>query len=114
MKNKSKGISFQVDRHNLYREEAFTDLKSSTIRKLTPILPDGTEDPSRKVLYLGHADLISPQGPVPIQADLGATSLEEAINALPAAMEKAAHEVRDEYHRMVQQQEAQSKVIKSS
>lgn len=113
MKNRSNGISFQVDRYNLYREEAITDLKSATIRKLTPIHPDGSEDPTRNIIFMGHAELISPQGPVPIQADLSAASLEDAINALPAAMEKAAHQVRDEYHRMLQQQQAQDKVIKS-
>ncbi len=117
MKGKG-GITFQVDRNNLYREEAYTDLQSATIRKLTPIKLDQTEDPSRKTIYIGHAELISPQGPVPIQADLLATNLEEAIVALPLAMEKAAHEVRDEYNKMVEQQkqqhQAQSKVIKSS
>ncbi len=117
MKNKNQGIKFDVDANNLYREEAYTDLKSATIRKLTPVRRDGSEDESRPVLFLGHAELISPQGPVPIQADLQADTLEKAIASLPDAMEKAAYQVRDEYNRMMEQQrlqqEQQSKTIKS-
>ncbi len=117
MGNKEQGIRFEVDRANLYREEAFTDLKSATIRKLTPVKKDGSDDESRPVIYFGHAELISPQGPIPIQSDLNADSLEKAMDALPVAMEKTAFEVREEYNKMVEQQrqqhEQQSKVIKS-
>lgn len=121
MKNKpqGQGISFEVDKTNLYREEGYTDLQSATIRKLTPIKMDGSDDPERKILYIGHADLISPQGPIPIQADLQADSLEDAVKALPSAMEKAAHEVREQYNQMMERQKAQqeaqqSKIIKST
>lgn len=113
-KGSQKGIRFEVDKANLYREESYTDLKSATVRKLIPVKIDGSEDPEREVLYVGHADLISPSGPIPIQAELGADSLEAALIALPGAMERAAVEVRDEYNRAMQQQQEQgSKVIKS-
>ncbi len=120
MKNKGKnvGIKFEVDITNLYREEGFTDLKSATIRKLIPIKLDGSEDSSRSVLFFGHAELMSPQGPIPIQAELQADSLEKAIEVLPASMENAAIEMRAEYNKMLEQQrlqqENQSKIIKSS
>lgn len=120
MKNKAQGagIRFEVDLANLYRDEGYTDLKSASIRKLTPIKPDGTEDPSRRILFFGHAELISPQGPIPIEAELNAESLAQAIQVLPEAMEKAAEQVRDEYNQLVAQQEAQqaqsSKVIKGT
>ncbi|MBU2513907.1 cytoplasmic protein [bacterium] len=117
MGKNEKGIRFEVDRANLYREEAYTDLKSASIRRLTPVTKDGSDDNSRPVLYFGHAELISPQGPIPIQSELNADCLEKAIEALPAAMEKAAFDVREEYNKMVEQQrqqhEQQSKVIKS-
>ncbi len=116
-KKQEQSIAFFVDSSNLYRDEAFTDLKSASIRRLTPVKPDGSVDESRKVLFFGNAELISPQGPVPVQAELQADSLEGAIEVLPAAMEKAAEEVRDNYNKMIQQQqlqqEQQSKVIKS-
>lgn len=117
-KGQESGIKFEVDRAHLYRDESFTDLKSATIRRLTPVNMDGTVDESRKILYFGHAELISPQGPIPVQAPLDADSLEKAIDALPAAMEKAAVEVRNEYNKMLEQQrvqqENQSKIISSN
>jgi hypothetical protein len=119
MKNKGQGsgIQFVVDRANLYREESYTDLKSASIRRLTPVHPDGSDDDDRPVLFFGHAELITPQGPVPIQAHLNADTLEEAIEVLPASMERAAEDVRDEYNKMVEQQrlqqEQKSKIITS-
>jgi hypothetical protein len=115
--NKPSGITFEVDRTNLYREEAYTDLKSASVRKLIPVRVDGTVDESRQPLFFGHAELISPQGPIPVQAELWAETLEGAFEALPAAMQKAAEEVRRDYDQMMaqrQQQAAQqSKVIHS-
>ena len=120
MKNKEqeKSIAFSVDSSSLYRDEAYTDLKSASIRKLTPVKPDGSVDDSRRQLFFGHAELISPQGPIPVQTELKADTLEKAIDALPAAMEKAAEEVRENYNKMYEQQQRQqemqkSKVIKS-
>ena len=37
----------EVDVANLYREETVTDLRVATLRCLTPIKPDGSEDASR-------------------------------------------------------------------
>jgi hypothetical protein len=117
-RQENSNIAFFVDKANLYRDEAITDLKSASIRKLTPINLDGTVDESRRPMFFGHAELISPQGPVPVQAELtGTDTLEAAIEALPAAMEKAAEEVRANYNKMMEeqqtQQQQQSKVIKS-
>lgn len=118
MKDQEKKLHFEVDRANLYREEGYTDLKSATVKRLIPVKPDGSADDSRKILYYGQAELISPQGPIPIQAELAVNSLGEALDALPEAMEKAADDVRKEYNRMYQQQrqqeEASSKIIKST
>ena len=56
---------FTVDRSNLYREETFSDLKVGTIKRLTPVRPDGNEDKSRKVVFVGQSSLMTPHGPVP-------------------------------------------------
>ena len=45
-------IDFTVDKKNLYREENIIDLKSASIRCLTPIKQDGTIDDSRDNLPL--------------------------------------------------------------
>ena len=49
-----QGIAFMVDKNNLYRDEAYTDLKSASIRKLTPVQADGSPDDSRRMMFFGH------------------------------------------------------------
>ena len=77
----------------LYREEAYTDLQVASIRILKPVKADGSDDPSRPALFFGHTQLMSPQGPIPIQSDLKAATLDEAIRVFPASMEKAMKEI---------------------
>ena len=72
-------IDFTVDKSNLYREESFTDLKVASIRRLVPVNLDGTEDTSRTPIFVGHTQLMSQEGPLPIQARLSATTMEEEL-----------------------------------
>lgn len=86
----------EVDSQNLYREEVFTDLHVATIRRLTPVRPDGTADPERKVLFIGQAQLMSQLGPLPVQTVLKAGTLEEAMQQFPAALRDAVDQLMDE------------------
>ena len=81
-------IDFNVDRSNLYREEAITDLKVASIRRMIPVTADGKDDPSRTPLFFGHTQILTPHGPMPMQARLMANNLAEAIEAFPQAMEQ--------------------------
>ena len=78
-----------VDPDSLYREEIFTDLKVATIRRLTPVRPDGSEDTSRAVMFVGQTTLLSQSGPVPVQCRIEATSLQEAMESFPDAVNQA-------------------------
>lgn len=89
----SQQVDFTVDTTNLYREESITDLKVASIRRMVPVLPDGSEDTGRPTIFVGQTQLMSPEGPVPIQANLEAKDLEEAIAKFPAAMQKSLDEV---------------------
>ncbi len=104
----SQEIDFSVDTNNLYREESITDIKVASIRRMLPVKPDGTDDPSRPPLFFGHTQLMSPEGPVPIQAKLAANNLEEAIAEFPVAMEKALAKLVEKLQAMQQQKKAQS------
>ncbi|MBN2062617.1 MAG: cytoplasmic protein [Deltaproteobacteria bacterium] len=86
-------IDFSFDKKNLYKEEAFSDRKVGVIRKLTPVNMDGTEDKTRKTDFFGHIQIMSPEGPVPIQAPLKAKSLEEAVDLFPEAMQRTFHQM---------------------
>ena len=51
MSEQSPIEDIQFNGDNIYKEETFTDLEVGTIRKLTPIKSDGTEDPERKASF---------------------------------------------------------------
>jgi len=99
----------QMDMANLYREEAYTDLKTGGIRKLVPINLNGSEDSARDAVYSGHTQVMSPHGPVPIQGAIEAKTLEEAILGFPQAMEDAMTKMVEEAQR--HQQEQASKIV---
>ena len=99
-------IDFTVDKTNLYREESITDLKVASIRCLTPIKTDGTTDESRKKIFVGHTQLMSPQGPVPLNAPLEATTLKQAMEKFPEAMQHAMQEMIENVRKMQEQEAA--------
>jgi hypothetical protein len=108
------GIDFTVDTGNLYREEAITDVKVASIRRLTPIKMDGSEDPSRTPIFIGQTELMSPEGPVPLQARLEAASFDEAVAAFPDAMNRALADMVErikEMQREQSQEKADSRII---
>ena len=99
----------KMDVANLYREEAYTDLKTGGIRKLAPIKLDGSEDESRPAVFSGHTQVMSPHGPVPIQGIIEANTLEEAVAGFPLAMEAAMNQMVEEAQRM--QREQANKIV---
>ena len=101
-------IDFTVDKNNLYREESITDLKVASIRRMIPVTVDGKDDPSRSPIYYGHTQIITPQGPLPLQARLMANTVDEAIAAFPQAMEAEMAQVVQQIQKM-QQAESQKR-----
>jgi len=93
-------IDFTVNHKNLYHEEVITDLKVASIRRLVPINIDGSEDKSRTPVYIGTSQLMSPHGPLPLQAALPANNLQEALEAFPTAMERAMADMVEELQKM--------------
>jgi hypothetical protein len=100
-------IDFTVNKDNLYREESITDLKVASIRYMKPIKTDGSDDSDRKPVFMAHTQVMSPEGPLPIQAPLSATTLEEALDEFPSAMQKALTEVINRIQKLQQQQQQQ-------
>ena len=100
----------EVDRDQLYREESFTDLKVATIRRLVPIRPDGSEDDTREAIFTGQAQIMSQMGPLPIQCQIEARTLEEATRKFPEAIGRAVEKMVEEAKEM-QRQEASRIVV---
>lgn len=85
-------IDFKLDPNNLYREESYTDLKAGAIRRLLPVAADGSRDETRSEIFVGTTQLLTPEGPLPIQARLPANNFQEALTAFPDAMRRATEE----------------------
>lgn len=104
-----KAMDLTVDQGNLYLEESFTDLNLASIRRLTPVKPNGLKDKSRKPIFVGHTQLMTPQGPLPIQCKLEAKNLKEAMEAFPEAMVKAIEEMLEQVKKI--QEKDESRII---
>ena len=81
-------IELKLDGNSLYREESYTDMKVGAVRMLTPVSTDGLRDESRKSIFIGQTQLMSPDGPLPVSCILEAGSLTEAVANFPKAMTK--------------------------
>ncbi len=99
-------IELQVKQNNLYLEESFTDLDMASIRRLTPVKPNGIKDKSRKPIFVGHTQLMTPQGPLPIQSPLKAKNLKEAMEEFPAAMKISIEKMLENLKKMQQKEES--------
>ncbi len=98
-------IDFGVDSNNLYREDGITDLKVASIRRMIPVTADGKDDTSRSTIYFGHTQIITPQGPLPLQARLMANNVTEAIAAFPAAMEQEMNKMIAQIQKMQEEEQ---------
>jgi hypothetical protein len=110
MSSTSDGRQATMDSTQIYREDTFTDRKVGTIRRLTPVVADGTTDAARPVLYVGQAQVMTPMGAIPISFELEAESLNAAIDKFGAAAEQAVQQTMRELQEMRREQ-ASSLVI---
>jgi len=94
----------KINPDNLYKEESFTDMTFATIRRLTPVKMDGSVDESRDAVFTGMTQLMSPNGPIPVQCLIeGAKNLSEAAANLPEAIEKTVQAMIAEAEEMRRQ-----------
>jgi len=100
MSSNEAKTDFIPDGKNLYREETITDLKVAAIKIMVPVKLDGSDDDSRTPIYIGNTQLMSPDGPLPLQAPLEAENLEEALAAFPEAMRQALAEMVEKIKEM--------------
>lgn len=96
---KERSSDPKMDPAALYREEIYTDRKVGTIRTLVPVKSDGSPDPGRKTVYAGETQILTNAGPLPINFEIDAQSLEEAAQkfagAAKEAIERAVRELQE-------------------
>lgn len=105
MQEKMPEVEFEIDGDNLYRQESMTDLKTATIRRMIPVKSDGSVDTERKEEFFAHTQLVSPDGPLPLEAQLKGDTLEEAMASFPEVMQEAFKVMYERMMAMQQQQQ---------
>jgi len=106
-------IDVRMDQDNLYLEESFTDLKAGSIRRLTPVMPDGLPDKKRKIFFMAQTQLMTQAGLIPIQCEIEAQTLSEAMEKFPAAVNDAVEKLVEKANEM-RRQEASRIIVPGS
>ena len=105
-------ISNQValNREELFKEESYTDRKVGTIKKLIPIKDDESIDESRSTIYIGQTQMMTPMGALPLNFEIQAENLSDAITQFSIEAQKSVEETLAEIQR-IQREQASSIVI---
>ena len=103
------GDKFKFDGANLFREETFTDLQSGTIVKLTPVRQDGSDDPARTAVFVGKTQIYTQMGLLPLEGEIDAANLAEAIEKFPKTIENALAELAQRIEQ--RQREASRQIV---
>lgn len=100
----------KMDASALYREDIVTDRKVGTIRRMTPITSLGADDAARPTLYVGEAQIMTNAGPLPINFEIEAKTLAEAVEkfgeSAKTAVERTVRELQE-----LRRQQASSIVV---
>ena len=99
----------RIDQDSLYREETYTVRRAGTLRRLVPVLADGSPDAARPVLWLGQTQLMTPGGVLPLGFEIDAPDLASAIEKFPDAVKQALEDAIEEAQQM--RRESASRIV---
>lgn len=99
----------QIDQSSLVKEEVFSDQKIGSIRVLTPVLISGEIDVSREISYYGQTQVMTPGGALPLNFELDAIDLAQAIEKFPNAAKESMQQTMKEIQDY--QREQASKIV---
>ena len=102
-------INAEMDAANLYSEEILTDRKMGNIRILTPVLADGSADPSRKPIFSGEIQIMTQMGQLPINFDIEADTVQEAVKKYGEAAKAGVQKTIDKIQEL--RREAATKIV---
>lgn len=98
-----------MDANDLYRDQNYTDRKTGTIRVLTPVNSAGDDDTGRPTVFLGHAQMMTAAGPMPLSFEIEGENLVEAVENYAAAAKQAVEQAIEEIKEM--QRQASSQIV---
>lgn len=113
MSNQTRADEARMNADDLYREEVYTDRQVGSIRVLRPVTVEGADDPGRKAIYVGQASLYTPAGALPLNFELDAGTLAEAIEQFPQAASRAVEDTMKQLQEM-RRESASSLVLPGS
>ena len=99
----------QMEANSLYREATFTDRRVGTLQILTPVNSDGTADSTRQTVYVGQTQILTPAGALPLNFELEASSLQEAVEKFGDGAKSALSDAMQRLDEM--RREAASSII---
>jgi hypothetical protein len=99
----------KMDLEGLYLEEMFTDRRVGSIMRLTPVDGAGARDSSREILYVGQSQVMTPAGALPLNFEIEASSLEEAVKGFGEAASAAVNDTMEQLKQL--RREAASSLI---
>ena len=99
-----------MDASALTREEAYTDSRIGSIRKLIPVTLEGEQDPSRPVQFVGSTQVMTPGGALPLSFEIETDTLAGAVAGFGDAAKLAVERTMEELKEM-QRQQASSIVV---
>ena len=99
-----------MDAAALTREELYTDSRIGTIRKLIPVTPEGEDDHGRAVEFFGSTQIMTPAGALPLNFEIPANTLAEAVAGFGDAAKRAVDSTMEELKEL-QRQAASSIVV---
>lgn len=105
----SKMDEIEFNAQDLWREEVITDRTVGSIRIMTPVTLDGETDSARKVEYHAQTQIMTQGGALPIEGQIEADSLEEAVKNFGPAAKQALQDMMDRMREM--QREAASQIV---
>ena len=94
----------KMDADALYREDIITDRKMGTLRRMIPVKRDGSDDTARPTLYVGEAQIMTNAGPLPINFEVEAKTLTEAVEKFGGAAKEAVERTVRELQELRRQQ----------
>lgn len=101
--------AIQMNADDMYREEIFTDNAVGSLRQLTPITTDGAVDPNRGMRFVGSTQVLTNAGPLPLNFEIEADSLADAIAGFGEAAREAFERTMEELREY--QREAASSIV---
>ena len=110
MQEAPQAPEIEMDAQSICREELFTDNRIGSIRKLTPVTASGDDDSSRETQFLGSTQIMTPGGALPLNFEIPADTLDQAVSGFGAAAQQAVEKTMEELREM-QRQQASSIVV---